>query len=199
MTQTTSAPTPAPTNLLRGYGPSELALFLAAIALIFALRRWRKNVVKRQRGATNDSGGAARASTETQGKNGLSMRDVTHQVQALLVEMEETSRRASAQMDNRYRKLEQLLAEVDGKIAKLELLQRQLMGSPEQDAEGTFRRESPETVRTDAPRNTANEDATRPVYQLADAGMGAKEIAQRLGKQPGEIELILALRTDSHR
>jgi hypothetical protein len=40
----------------------------------------------------------------------------------------------------------------------------------------------------------AEDPAYRPIYQLADLGKTAREIAQELGRQPGEVELILALR-----
>ena len=43
------------------------------------------------------------------------------------------------------------------------------------------------------------EDRHRPVYALADEGLSAVEIAQRLGQRVGEIELILNLRPKAGR
>ena len=41
----------------------------------------------------------------------------------------------------------------------------------------------------------ADDPAYAPVYLLADQGKSPREIAKELNRQPGEIELILALRT----
>ena len=63
------------------------------------------------------------------------------QIQAILTDVEETARRAAAQVDNRYVKLELLLAEADAKIKRLEALN----GWPaemaaENDEQGAHRR-----------------------------------------------------------
>ena len=53
-----------------------------------------------------------------------------------------------------------------------------------------------ESGRASAP---SAEDRHRPVYALADEGLSAVEIAQRLGQRVGEIELILNLRPRAPR
>ena len=116
---------------------------------------------------------------------------------------------AAAQVDNRYRKLEQLVAEADEKIRRLETLMAEArqMGQPgaggrtpvpAAGAAGNAAMGGADLVnrlRQERGAPAAAEDpAYRPIYQLADLGKSAREIAQELGRQPGEVELILALR-----
>lgn len=119
------------------------------------------------------------------------------QISTLLVDLQDTARRIAAQIDNRYQQLDALLAEADEKIRKLEKLKAELgmNGSPVPAAPAApaARAElSPPTASSTAqieinPQHQA-------VYELADRGKNSREIAQQVGKQPGEVELILALR-----
>ncbi|HEY4329883.1 MAG TPA: hypothetical protein VGN88_09115, partial [Phycisphaerae bacterium] len=129
--------------------------------------------------------------------------------QALLADLEETSRRLTAQLDNRYTRLEQLMAEADEKIKRLEGLSQ---GGEVSKMPATI---GPKDVAPGAGNGAAVTEAQRalsrlrqergaplpeqdpayqPIYSLADGGKSPREIAQQLGRQPGEIELILALR-----
>jgi len=103
-------------------------------------------------------------------------RSVERQMENLLVELSEMARQLSAQLDTRSAKLESLIREADEKIA-------QLQGQPPQAAPAE-------------PQAPATELDTRhvEVYELADSGLGATQIAQKLARPAGEIELILALR-----
>jgi hypothetical protein len=108
-------------------------------------------------------------------------RDVERQMNGVLVEMANMARQISAQIDSRSAKLEELIKEADDKIAELKSLS------------------SGEIVQETAPSpravQKAQEDARHAeVYTLADEGLGAVEIAKRIGRQRGEVELILALR-----
>ena len=124
----------------------------------------------------------------------LNLRTVTTEIHALLADVEETARRVAAQIDNRRSRLEQLLAEADEKIKRLESLTAAtpaaVVATPVQrDASQTLSR-----LRQERGAPPVNEDpAYRPVYQLADEGKSSREIGQALNRQPGEIELILAL------
>ena len=169
----------------------QWVLILSGVAFIFALRRWRHLQQRKAKQAPLKSVQAARESVD--GNPTMNMRDVTMQIQALLRDVEDTARRAAAQVDNRYVKLEVLLTEADEKIKRLEELSRLLAGTPEA-AEGIKTASRMRETLADS-ENAAH----GPIYQLADAGMPAREIAQKLGKQPGEIELILALRTSGKR
>ena len=119
---------------------------------------------------------------------------MTKQMNETLVELQETARRIAAQIDNRYQKLETLIADAEQKIARLEQLKAELekMGASRQQLAAA------ETSINSAPLpslTSAYEDPQhRAVYTLADRGKTTREIAQEIGKQPGEVELILALR-----
>jgi hypothetical protein len=200
---------------LLGLSASQVALLGSGLALVYALKRWRRVTVARNAaGRGRGSAAPARATVAASGernapRSALNVQELTVEVQALLTEVEETARRAAAQVDNRYRKLEQLVAEADEKIRRLEALMAEArrMGQPG----GAGQAAAPTTVaaanaamggadlvsrlRQERGAPAAAEDpAYRPIYQLADLGKSAREIAQELGRQPGEVELILALR-----
>ena len=136
--------------------------------------------------------------------NPLSTAELTAEMSALLAELEETTRRVAAQMSNRRTALELLVKEADEKIRQLEALTR---GAPGGSALAARAPGSSAEVGAADPAQTlsrlrqqrvapvaAEDPAYRPIYQLADQGRNSREIAQTLGRQPGEVELILALR-----
>jgi len=114
-------------------------------------------------------------------------RAVERQMQNLLVDLTEMARQISAQLDTRAARLQALLEQADERIAQL----RQLSGAAPVDSPQAST--TPETSAS-APVSVASLMHAE-VYALADEGCGAKEIAARLNRPSGEIELILALRT----
>src|SRR5690606_5777268 len=103
------------------------------------------------------------------------------------------------QLDTRAARLELLMKEADRKIAEL-----QRAGASSNHDGGDARPMPPESSdepppaaasRSDAPTELRHAD----VYALADAGHSPQEIAQRLDRPSGEIELILALRSSAGR
>lgn len=122
-----------------------------------------------------------------------SARSPTESFQA---DAEELTRRLGAILDNKAARLELLIEEADDRLAKLD---RACMGASvqtravEHDA-GGFR--APEPVRAAAPKapETQVDPTQRQIYDLADAGLGPVEIAQRLDQPIGQVELILNLR-----
>jgi hypothetical protein len=182
--------------------PDQVILLVAGGALIFAIRRWRQIAVQKQKsagpngrggGAVVEAGGGAR-------KSALNVREVAVELQALLADLEETSRRLTAQLDNRHMRMEQLLEEADLKIRQLESLSG-AHGAPGSSSPSPRMAPVSESERMlqrlrqgrGAPAPT-DDPAYQPIYSLADRGKSTREIAQELGRQPGEIELILALR-----
>jgi hypothetical protein len=127
-------------------------------------------------------------------------RSVERQMETLLVELSEMARQITAQLDTRAAKLEALLKEADEKIAGLQA--RKLPDDPPTPAD-FGKLPSGLSVRVEGIRAAAGRDVapmvedTRhaDVYELADAGMSATQISQRLSRPRGEVELILALRT----
>jgi hypothetical protein len=105
-------------------------------------------------------------------------RAVEKQMETLIVELAQMARQITAQLDTRSAKLEVLIREADEKIAALKSLP-----APRPDTPPA----APEPADLEDPRHA-------PVYMLADAGMNPAQIAQRLSRPGGEVELILALR-----
>ena len=113
-------------------------------------------------------------------------REVERQMTELLVELEQMARQMTAQLETRANKLELLIKEADEKIAIL-----QNAAPPATSAITEI-----VAVETD-PKSAAFPigDARHiEIYELADAGQSARQIAQHLLRPQGEIELILALR-----
>lgn len=108
----------------------------------------------------------------------------------MMVELEELTRRFSAQLDAKSIKIEKLMEEADQKIARLELLR----GDATPPAPLAEPRPEPapeaQAITSGAPVDPL---ASR-IYQLADSGQSSVQIAKRLDEQIGKIELILALR-----
>ena len=109
-------------------------------------------------------------------------RQVEKQMTELLVELEEMARHMSANLDTRSAKLEILLKEADEKIAMLK--------------HGVAQTPTPRGTRNDvAPVQPVAADGRHAeIYDLADKGRSARQIAQQLHRPEGEIELIIALR-----
>jgi len=170
--QTSQKAAPAEPNWF-GLAPGQLGVLVALGAILFVALRWRKVQIQKQQQQRGNEPPEPR--TFAQPPSTGAMRA---EVQAMLADIEETTRRAAAQIDNRCQKLEILIAEADRKLQQLDgQLQMPVRSAPPPPIEGA----------------TAN-DAHQPVYDMADRGMDARQIAQALGKQPGEIELMLALR-----
>jgi hypothetical protein len=123
----------------------------------------------------------------------------------LLVELSEMARQITAQLDTRAAKLQSLLEDADARINELKSLGattdsvRSDNGVPG-EADCPF-----PGPRPSSPASTAASEGslTEPepinpryaeIYTLADDGLTPHEIAQRLGRPNGEIQLILALR-----
>lgn len=104
-------------------------------------------------------------------------------LEALMLELEQLSRTISAQIDTRFAKLEASIRDADRRIAVLNRLSGQ-GGEPASTGGST----------TGSDRTTSNNGAIEVIYELADTGLGPVDIARKLGKTPGEVELILNLR-----
>ena len=121
-----------------------------------------------------------------------------------LVEFAEMARQMTGQLDTRAAKLEALLREADEKVALL----RSLGGAGGMAGGGGFGGGGPHGVLVEAkllesdavPMRAAEESPSvvdprhAEVYDLADEGQSAQDIARQTGRPRGEIELILALR-----
>ena len=118
-------------------------------------------------------------------------RSVERQMNSALVELAEMARQITGQLDTRAARLSALLDDADRKIEQLKQLTQQVqtpVNSCSPPAPDPGPRQSPPEP----------EDARhREVYDLADEGLAPAEIAAKIGRPRGEIELILALRRRS--
>jgi hypothetical protein len=184
------ATAPAVPESYWGFSPNQWVLMAGMAILLVTILRWRTLVVKQQEKSKAAAPPAVSPSA-------LNVREVAAELQALLADLEETSRRLTAQLDNRHTRLEQLVAEADAKIAKLESLLKHgaeaaTSPGPTVAIEAQSALERLRQERSAPPPEV--DPAYQPIYALADRGKSPREIAQELGRQPGEIELILALR-----
>lgn len=107
------------------------------------------------------------------------------QIEAYKVDAHDFTRQMAALLDSKAERLEQLIADADERLARLES-----RGGGHDTAERPHRhREHPAS--DDHP---AGDPAHERIYKLADSGMNAIEIARQTGQPTGQVELILALR-----
>lgn len=108
-------------------------------------------------------------------------------LESLIAELEQLSRKISAEIDTRFAKLEAAMHDADRRIAALHRLTQQQEGSTSRKPA----REQPEGAK---PASDRPEDRYALIYELTDVGFSPVEIARDLGRTPGEVELILNLR-----
>lgn len=122
-------------------------------------------------------------------------RSLEREMNNLVVELSEMARQITAQLDTRATRLELLIKEADSKIAELQRLQNAAgEGAVSQPAKPSA--PSPDPAPESSPES-AEDLRYSEIYALADAGHSAQDIAQRLDRPSGEIELILALRSST--
>ena len=98
---------------------------------------------------------------------------------ALLVELQELSRRISAEIDTRFAKLEAAMRDADRRIAVLNRLSREVATGQRADASIVAQpTQVPAATTTTDPRYSV-------IYELADAGFSTVDIARDLGRTPG--------------
>ena len=156
-------------------GNNLVALILAAIASVFLLSGIRRRQRERAR---NPHPSGLRLPPSVAGAAD-SKEQLRHDLEKLIGELQDLSRKIGAEIDTRFAKLEAALRDVDRRIAVLHRLSR---GPIEPSAGAVEEGGQDQDVRYAV------------VYELADAGFSAVDIARDLGKTPGEIELILNLR-----
>lgn len=156
----------------------------------------------RQRMRNRDAATAAAREPIAEVRHRQASRD---DMQELMVQLEELSRRIGAQIDTRFQKLETVIADADDRIARLEAAVRAARGVPALDII-VGEELVPPAVRpgprsagaagTSGPQIDSDPQRSR-IHRLADEGKTPIEIARVTGVKPGEVELILALREGS--
>lgn len=111
----------------------------------------------------------------------------------LMVELEQLTKRFGAQLDAKATHLEKLLAEADERIAELRRLQGD--GETSEVQRDAWHAADPWRSPQAATAPESEDDAlARQVYELADQGLAPLDIARRLNEHVGKVELVLALR-----
>lgn len=162
-------------TLAEGMLPQMLMTAGVALGLVVVLRSLRQRM-RRHDHDTNLTG-AERVERARQNHG------MESDLRQMMVELEDLTRRFSAQLDAKSMRLERLLEEADQKIAQLKQLR---------DAPG---------IAEDVQANHASAEVPEPVdplaaeiYRLSDAGKRPRDIARQLDEQVGKVELILNLR-----
>jgi hypothetical protein len=164
-----------------------LILIVAAFLLMTSMRR------RRPAATTPSTAPAVKAKSDSNVSTHLLRRDLDD----LMVELQDLSRRISAEIDTRFAKLEAAMKDADRRIAALNRLSRLTVESSAttQPTLPPRANGSPApAAMTSQPLSPVDDVRHSVIYELADAGFSPIEIARDLGRTPGEVELILNLR-----
>lgn len=121
-------------------------------------------------------------------------------VERVMVELDQLARQIHGRIDTRFAKLEAVIRDADQRIDQLSRLLRETKGVPTLDltvdGETPAGSRSPGAQPSSAPAPETNDTDSRhaAIYRLADSGLSADQIAERVSETVGEVELILALR-----
>jgi hypothetical protein len=191
--------------------PSTLCLILFAVTAVFLLIRTRGQLARqRQRWVVEES--EARE-YRTSGNEASSLPgDRPDDLAQWEVEMHETARQLSAQLDAKLSLLQSLIAEADRAAGRLEdALDRAFPTLPPGSQAESLRPPAGHTrdiaddiaAASDLSISIPDDESLpatdrahrrEEVYRLADYGFAAAEIARRVGSPVGEVELMLSLR-----
>jgi hypothetical protein len=112
-------------------------------------------------------------------------RQIERDMSNLMVEMLETARQMTAQLDTRAARLEVLIEQADQRLSALR------SGTSADTVSPPGEQSTPAQVETsEIPPDPRHAD----IWALADKGQSPSDIARQLNRPNGEIELILALR-----
>ncbi|MFP4144703.1 MAG: hypothetical protein ACLFV3_06125 [Phycisphaeraceae bacterium] len=159
-----------------------IGVLLILVSVLMSLRKKKQKMGKQI---------TAREQVERSRQERAMRGDLEH----LMVEIEQLTRRFSAQLDAKAMHVEKLIREADQRIARLEEMESQV-----RSRDGAGSAEPVMSSRLTAELESAREPAeasdplSRSVCKLADEGLDPREIAGRLGEHVGKVELILALR-----
>lgn len=180
-----------------GWGLAAVGITLVTLSMVLGIRKKRKKMSGQV---------TARENLERYKAKG----EVRDDLERVMVEVEEMARRVASQLDAKSVAVERLLRDADERIARLEAVIDQL------DA-GTAHRHAATTADPPGDQNPAEssdpqappadqnprprpspgtaDPLSRQVYELADQGHTAPDIARQLDEHIGKVELILALRS----
>ena len=135
---------------------------------------------------------------ETKWDTGTSDTAARNELATLVKQLDELSRQVEGRLDAKVAALEQSIHNADQRIAALRtLLVAAQSAGVQLEAGGAAKALSSSSLRSQA--SSLLDPRTRRIYELADAGRSAPQIAHELQQRVGEVELILNLREAAQR
>lgn len=170
-------------------GSIPTSQFLMLAGAILALTLVMISTRRRIRASRADVGPSARETYRRLSHEAETKRDL----EAVMLELDQLARQTMGRLDTKFAKLEAVVRDADQRIATLTRLLREPGNDPPLDL--TVADEAtPGAGQGPAASRASVEPRHAAVYQLADTGMSAIDIARELDRTGGEIELILSLR-----
>jgi len=167
-------------------------VFLAAlaVAILILLRRSHRILGRRKQ----DDSPMVRLPRPKQEKSSHSNLDAPADVLRWEVQMHETARDLSGQLDSKMSALQALIADADRAAARLETALSRATAPPLGDSTPPTQADALGPLHTAEDDRSAASDRREEIYTLADYGLDAAGIANRVGLPIGEVELMLSLR-----
>ncbi len=207
---------PGSLDILAALRPGDIVVVAAIIVAIVLL------MLATQRRA-RESGPSPRDYAREQISRLRDQQGIRDDMEELLAQLQELSRQINAQADTKFAKLEAAVADADKRIERLAQSLRaadaksaklaaavadadkriEPLAQSLRTAEGSPAAEAPAEDAASAPEKEEQVEQQDPlrrqIFELADEGMSALEIARQTGRNTGEIELILNLRQTAGR
>lgn len=114
----------------------------------------------------------------------------TREVERVMAELDSLSREIHGRIDTKLARLEKLLRDADQRIA---LLSQPVDSSADRGSRLEVLLEQEEPLDAVSGDDNTGDATQQSVVRMAEVGRSVLEIAQHVGKTPGEIELMLAL------
>lgn len=114
----------------------------------------------------------------------------TREVERVMAELDSLSREIHGRIDTKLARLEKLLRDADQRIA---LLSQPVDSSADRGSRLEVLLEQEEPLDAVSGDQNTGDATQQSVVRMAEVGRSVLEIAQHVGKTPGEIELMLAL------
>lgn len=166
-----------------GFDPAQLFLLALGICVLTIIMISTRNRIRRSQSSSRPSVMERYAELRDE-------RGATRDLEAVMMELDQLSRQIHGRLDTKLARLDVLIRDADQRIDKLARLQRASAGESTIDV--TLEPEAP--GRPADPPPPAEPNSHEAVYRFADSGLKPVEIASELGRNTGEIELILSLR-----
>lgn len=170
--------------------PSGLFLVALAMMIVILLRRSHRKLGRRKQ----DESPIVQIPRPKHEKRSHDALDAPADVLRWEVQMHETARDLSGQLDSKMSALQALIADADRAAARLETALSRATAPPLGDSTPPTQADALGPLHTAEDDRSAASDRREEIYTLADYGLDAAGIANRVGLPIGEVELMLSLR-----